>query len=224
MRVIQPPGARGSLKWIQRAVNDRPSLLDALILPHLGDARTIEWLSPLASDVFAEYRDAAFLERLGLQEFIPSLEGFWPKRGPQWDALARSDRGDILLVEAKAHVGELCSPPTQAGGASRTRIEAAFAATRAALGCAGKPPPAAWTETFYQLANRLAHLHFLRRHGQPAWLVLASFIGDKDMGGPATAAEWEAAYAVVHHVMGLPNRHTLSPYVLHIHPHVSELG
>lgn len=222
MRVVQPPGARGSLKWIQRAVNGRPSLLDALILPRLGGATVIEWLSPLVGDDFAEYRDAAFLQRLGLSELTPALDEFWPRRGPQWDALARSDRGDILLVEAKAHVRELCSPPTQASGASRARIEEAFAETWAALGLTPEPL-AAWTDLFYQFANRLAHLHFLRQHGQPAWLVLVNFIGDEDMGGPATAAEWEAAHAVVRHVMGLPARHPLSPFVLHIHPHVGEL-
>ena len=41
-------------------------------------------------------------------------------------ALARTDREDILLVEAKAHIGEVCSPPSQASDASRQQIEAAL--------------------------------------------------------------------------------------------------
>ena len=35
-----------------------------------------------------------------------SLSSFWPRRGPQWDGLARTGRGDLLLVEAKAHVAD----------------------------------------------------------------------------------------------------------------------
>ena len=43
------------------------------------------------------------------------LQHFGPSVGPQWDGLARSDVGNILLVEAKAHIDELFSPACQAG-------------------------------------------------------------------------------------------------------------
>ena len=53
----QPEGSRGSLKWIQRAVEEQwPSLVDP-VLARLGHDRTIEWRSPLRSEQFAEYRD-----------------------------------------------------------------------------------------------------------------------------------------------------------------------
>ena len=49
----------------------------------------------MEQDKFAEYRDAAFLENLALQEFTEELEKFWPKMGPQWDALGRTADGEV---------------------------------------------------------------------------------------------------------------------------------
>ncbi|MBL8542877.1 MAG: hypothetical protein JNJ63_03630 [Hyphomonadaceae bacterium] len=179
----------------------------------------MEWRSPLAADQFAEYRDASFLTLVGAGDVVASLAEFWPQRGPQWDALAVSDRNDILLIEAKAHIAEMLSPATQARETSRERINIALRATAEALGAAPRAP---WSEVFFQLANRLAHLWFLRSAGLPAWLVLVNFVGDKDMGGPHRAREWEAAYQVAFHVMGLPARHALSKWIVHLHPDVSE--
>jgi hypothetical protein len=220
-RVEQPPGARGSLKWIQRAVNMRPRLLDEPLLAKLPKANAIEWLSPLASDKYAEYRDGDFLDRIGASELRPQLAAFWPQRDPQWDALARTDRGDILLVEAKAHIAEMLSPATQAGPQSLASIKASLDHVANALGVKAKSP---WTDTFYQLANRLAHLWFLRQGGKPAWLVLANFVGDADVHGPQSPREWEAAYLIAGHVMGLPKQHALARWVLHIYPSVSDLA
>jgi len=221
VRVIQRSDGRGSLKWIQRAVNDRPAVLDNPILKRLGSASAIKWVSPLASDDYAEYRDASFLRRVGAGELVMRLDEFWPRRGPQWDALARSDQGDILLVEAKANLPELNSRGTAAREASRRKIEASLAAAAGAMGCTQKTP---WSSTYFQVANRLAHLWFLRSHGLPAWLVLVNFVGDADVRGPNSAEEWEQAYRVAEAAMGLRAEHALSPYVIHLYPYVSELA
>jgi len=220
MIVAQPEGSRGSLKWIQKAVNEHPALLDTPILQEIG-AKQIEWRSPLIGKQYAEYRDRDFLALMGLAHLGQPLRDFWPERGPQWDALASSDAGDILLIEAKAHIGELCSPGSAAGGKSRAKIEAALDRTTTALGVT---PRAAWIDLFYQLANRLAHLHFLRANGVKAWLVLVNFVGDSEMdGAPRSQAEWEAAYRVVYHVMGLGKRHALAGHILHVYPDVAAL-
>jgi hypothetical protein len=219
-RVPQPPGGKGSLKWLQMAVNRHPALLDGAILGHLHPATSIEWLSPVASDDFAEYRDDAFLERIRHGQLTSALAEFWPARGPQWDALGRTATGDVILVEAKAHIGELCSAPTQASGRSRERIRSALAETARACNAA---PRTAWTELFYQLANRIAHLYFLRREGLPAWLVLVNFLGDTSMGGPVSEREWMAAYKVAYHAMGLGARNPLSRYIIHTYPNVAEI-
>jgi hypothetical protein len=68
IRVKQPPGERGSLKWVQQAVNLNPVGLDGLILPKLVGVTTICWRSPLVDDQYAEYRDSGFLERIGLNQ------------------------------------------------------------------------------------------------------------------------------------------------------------
>ena len=103
---------RGSQKWIQDLINACPELINNRIrerVRHLS-GREICWVSPLKDDKFAEYRDRAFLERIGLDELSEELQKFWPKNGPQWDALGRtSDEKAVILVEAKANVPELVS-------------------------------------------------------------------------------------------------------------------
>jgi hypothetical protein len=217
MRTIQPQGRRGSLKWIQCAVNERWVALERPILRELRSG-AITWLSPLAMDQFAEYRDATFLELVGHQRLVGELRAFWPALGPQWDALGVTDKGDVLLVEAKAHIAEMCSPGTAASPVSRARIEATLDDVAYRLGA--RADRAAWSRHFYQLANRIAHLDFLRSRGVPAWLILVNFVGDQDMRGPTSAEAWKAAYSVALHVMGLRRAHLLSPYILHAYPDV----
>ncbi|MBB3981629.1 hypothetical protein GGR44_001276 [Sphingobium fontiphilum] len=220
MRSVQPEGKKGSLKWIQRAVNSRAASLEAPILDRTG-AVFVDWRSPLAEDEFAEYRDAAFLERLGMVSLTAPLQEFWPSHGPQWDALARTDRGDILLVEAKAHIREMYSPASQASPGSLAKIMRALDETAEALGASANRAP--WSKHFYQMANRLAHLHFFRSRDVPAWLVLVNFVGDEEMAGPRTQREWAAAYQVMWHVMGLGSRHPLARYIIDICAPIEEL-
>lgn len=204
---------------MQRAVEEGWTDLEGPILRHLPKAGRIEWRSPLRDDQYAEYRDAAFLRQLGLEYLANDLALFWPRGGPQWDALALTDRGQVLLVEAKAHIREFCSPPSQAGSASLSRITAALKDTGIALGAAADHLDA-WGRSFYQYTNRLAHLRWLRDKGVDAKLVLVGFVNDGEMPGRTTPEAWEAAYLVADHVLGLPARHGLSRHVLHIHPDV----
>jgi hypothetical protein len=89
---------------VQWFVNHAPHVLDEQI--GLGP---IDWRSPLREDDYAEYRDAAFLERIGVILGQRPLDGFWPRGGPQWDALGRAASGEPVIVEAKAHLNELYS-------------------------------------------------------------------------------------------------------------------
>ena len=84
----QGEGHRGSLKWVQRLINEHPELIDPQLTRALGlkMAETIQWLSPLRPD-YTEYRDADFLEVVGHPERIPDLRELWPRNGPQWDGL-----------------------------------------------------------------------------------------------------------------------------------------
>jgi hypothetical protein len=214
MRVLQPVGERGSLMWLQRSVALRPDLLQP------ADLAKIKWLSPTIADNLAEYRDGAFLERIGQSRLSPALSEFWPKRGPQWDALGVAGASPVL-VEAKAHLDELRSPSTAASAASRSKIERAFATVQHALGISDGP---VWTARYYQYANRLAHLWWLRQNGVDAKLLLVGFVGDTTMRGPSAPQAWEQAYKMADAALGLSGPNELSPHVLHVYPDVSLLS
>lgn len=208
-RMPQGKASTGSQKWLQVLVNERPELLARALVTdkELAGAGRIEWLSPLANDDFAEYRDAAFLRRLGVQPARKPLDAFWPRQGPVWDGLGRTERGDLLLVEAKAHIGELVSSASQAAAESRTRIEDSLAATKRYLKIKNTYD---WTGRFYQYTNRLAHLYFLWvLNHLPAYLVLVYFIGAQEVGGPETREEWDGALQLLHGFLGV-ERHAFS--------------
>jgi len=218
--VRQPEGTKGSLKWIQIAVNDCPQVLNRAIAQATGIEVPVTWKSPLRQEGFAEYRDAAFLRQLDCKHLETALAEFWPQRGPQWDGLAITG-STRLLVEAKSHIAEIFSPPSKAGETSRAQIIKALGETADFLGA---NPPVPWGAYFYQLTNRLAHLWFLRRNGVDAKLILLNFLDDKEQGGPVAVAEWEAAYHVASHVLGLPRRHKLSGAVAHVHLSIQDLA
>jgi hypothetical protein len=136
-------------------------------------------------DDYAEYRDRAFIERLGVTLEQTPLNAFWPRGGPVWDGLARTDRGQVVLVEAKAHIPEgVTSPMGAKSPQSVEMIQSSLAETKAYL---RSNTPADWTQIFYQYANRLAHLYFLRvKNDVDAYLLMLYFYNDSEMGGPTS--------------------------------------
>jgi hypothetical protein len=216
MRAVERKEARGSLRWIRKAVNDHAELLDREVLRACGlaDSQEIQWVSPLAHDDFAEYGDQDFLDRLRISLPNRALRGFWPNRGPQWDALGRLSSGEVFLVEAKANVPEIVSPATAASASSRELIEESLAETKSFLGI---DPSIPWSGKLYQYANRVAHLYLLRElNAIPAFLVFVYFVGDPDVQGPESVAEWKAALTVAKRVLGLGERHRLSKYIVEV--------
>ena len=189
----------------------------------LQSEERIEWVSPLKSDGFAEYRDGAFLQRLGVELEHRPLRDFWPRFGPRWDALGRTDSGPVFLVEAKANVPELVSDACGATSqASIARIDDSLAETQQFLRV---DTAISWSGKLYQYANRLAHLYLVRELNRvPAYLLFVYFVGDAEVDGPATVSEWEAALAVAEGVLGLPARHRLSDYIAEVFVDVSELA
>jgi len=101
----QERGTKGSLKWLQKLINEKPDLLNSRIRSvfGIGKSEEIEWVSPLKDDEYAEYRDGTFIRLLGIKLNKTPLNDFWPNYGPQWDALGRTSSGKVILVEAKAH-------------------------------------------------------------------------------------------------------------------------
>ena len=200
MRVPQRSDGKGSLRWIQRLTTADPrTLAEVLGRQAGGSGGRFTWLSPLPDDEWAEYRDGDFLDRVGHPELRQQLKEYWPSRGPQWDGLGKLDDGTIVLIEAKANIPELRSS-CGASPRPREKIAAALRDTAASLGGA---VTAAWTDGYYQYANRLAHLHFLHDAGVPAQLLFVYFIGDADVGGPVSANVLMQALEEMYGALGL---------------------
>lgn len=218
----QNRASRGSQKWLQVLVNAHTELIDQVLASTLDLAREerVHWLSPLKRDNYAEYQDQDFIARLGITlEKVP-LKAFWPRFGPVWDGLAKTDRGDIILVEAKAHIPEMVTDPTRAKGVSLAKIRKSLEETKRFL---GSQSDADWATSFYQYTNRLAHLYLLRvLNALPAYLLLLYFINDEEVGGPSTQLEWKGAINLLESFLDI-EQHRLSQYVLQAFVDAKEL-
>ena len=220
-RIIQPKGIKGSLKWIQHVVNDCPDVLNKPINNFIDTdkGQSMKWLSPKADDDYSEYRDQAFLDLLGNKLPKTKLKDFWPKQGPQWDALGRIEDKAYFLVEAKAHVSEIISSSQAKSPDSISLINKSLDETKNYLKLKSDLD---LTKGFYQYLNRLAHLYFLRTLSDvPAYLVFVYFVNDHTHI-PATKDEWNGALQLMHAILGT-HRHALSKYVIEVFIDAAEL-
>jgi len=204
-RFPQPLCNKGSQKWIQRLINEQPEQLNSQIRAKLNLPKDeyIQWLSPLKTDKYSEYRDKEFIDLLGVKLEKKSLEDFWPRGGPQWDALGKSRSGRLFLVEAKSHIKELISTMKAKDKDSARRIRRNLQETKRFLGSNAEVD---WSCGFYQYVNRLAHLYILRQNGLSAHLLFIYFINDFEMKGPPTIHEWKGAIELLHSYLGIRRR------------------
>jgi hypothetical protein len=222
VRVPQEKSNRGSQKWLQTVINNTPHLLDEKLRSEfrLAPVCCIEWLSPLDADGFAEYRDEAFVQRLGVSNARVPLKQFWPERGPQWDGLGRlSPSGPYFLVEAKANIPELVSSCQAGNPCSQELIRRSLEDTQGFLRSKSLVP---WEKGFYQYANRIAHLYYMRVLNRlKAYLVFVYFLNDA-AHEPTTRAEWGGALTLQKRLMGL-SRHRLQRYIAEVFLDVKEI-
>lgn len=213
-RFVQGSDSHGSLKDLQILINQNAMLFNEKISESIKKNIKINWVSPLKEDQFAEYRDEDFLKKLNLDKKITyALSDFWPKRGPQWDALGNCD--DLyFLVEAKANLPEIVTPPTGAGSESKSLIMDSFSEVKEYLDINNSID---WSGTFYQYANRIAHLYYLRiLNGIDAYLVNVYFINDDSVNGPKSKEEWQGAIQIIKNYLGIPKRNKLNKYMIDI--------
>ena len=221
-RYPQPSDGHGSLRDIQILVNGFPDFFTNKIREHIMiESERIDWVSPLKDDDFSEYRDNGFIQKLGRQNLESPLSGFWPKRGPQWDALGRGNCDEVFLVEAKANIDEIVSPETKATEKSLALIKKSLDSLKKYLKVNNKVD---WSGTFYQYTNRLAHLYFLRVLNKlSANLIFVYFIGDDSVLGPKSVEEWNAALIVMKKYLGL-STHKLGKYIAEVFIDVKQIG
>lgn len=207
---------KGSQRWLQVVVERNPEILNAPLRASmkLAEGVGIEWLSPVRSENFVEYCDGLAFQndRWHLPLKAQSLAEFWPQRGPKWDGLARTSDGQFLIVEAKAHIPEIVPPRSRATEPARGRIRASMRAAQASL-APNSTGVVDWAGTFYQYANRVAYLHFLREtNKEKAHLVNIYFYNAPDVASPPARAQWEGAIQVVECYLGL-GRHRMAKFM-----------
>jgi hypothetical protein len=210
-RFIQESDSHGSLKDLQILINKKPVILEKMLIDKIGKPVNIIWKSPLESDQYAEYRDQEFINILGLKNKIKQpLNEFWPNCGPLWDALGL-DKNTYYIVEAKANIPEIVTPGTCADAGSKAKIVNAFSKVKKYLGINNNVD---WSDTFYQYANRIAHLYYLRvLNGIDAHLINIYFINDDSVDGPHCTEEWYGAIKVIKQYLGIPKKNKLDKFI-----------
>jgi hypothetical protein len=193
---------------------DPSSLAEALAKKARLDPSQVKFLPfPRVKGKEREFQGIDFLPPKVLAAIEAAWRDFWPSTGRKqsWDAIGRAG-DEWFLVEAKANQPEFCSPGTGAGGKSRKQIERSLNKTKKSLGVHRY---FSWIDSYYQYANRLATLAFLRDNNIDARLVFIYFVGDEFPDGtpcPDTERKWRRLIEARRLTLGLPTRHRLSPY------------
>lgn len=203
------PTTYGSQHDIQVVANHAPHLLgQALGIKH------IEFFSPIESEGYGEYRDD-FLRKLRIDDSAYPLKDFWPAKGPQWDGLAKTDKDEILLIEAKAHISETFGDGTQAKGESRKRIRTTLQNVAMSKNVNAKFIEDIWLGPLYQTANRIAFLDYLvNKLGVKAKLVYVIFLNDPIAHPSETKDRWNAVLDTAErYMLRLPRRFKLSKHI-----------
>jgi len=211
------------LRWMGRHRN----LFDLRVSEALNRrGQPIEWLdfpfAPKNPWPDAEWKGLDFLKSPNLKA---AWQEFWPQTGnaQNWDAVgwigAGPDR-ELVLVEAKAHLGEISSN-CGAKEPSRSIIKTAFERTQKALSITTSSD---WVAKYYQYANRIACVHFLHANGVAAHMLFVYFVGDESGSTrkcPQTKNEWEQSLSEQDAYLGLVGGHLLSAYIHKLFLHVS---
>lgn len=206
----------GSQKDLQILANQKQELLNKELSKVLNKSITLEWLSPLKDDDYAEYVDQDFITRLGISsKIIKPLNEFWPNGGANWDGLAK-DNDIVFLMEAKAHITEQMIDSSKATENSLRLIEKSLKETKEFLSV--KSDISWCKENYYQYANRIAHLYYLREINKiDAHLLFIYFLNDKSVTEKSeTKEDWEEAINEVYKSLKLERKNKLSDFVHHI--------
>jgi len=205
------------LRWMGR----HRKAFDAAVLSAIKrEGSKIEWLDfefkPGEKWPDAELKGMDFLKNE--ETLQKDWSEFWPvgKGIHNWDAVGwvTSDRPrELLLVEAKAHIGEIKTDCKAKDSESIKKIEEAFGKVKKTLSV---PSEIDWMTGYYQVTNRVASLYFLHKRGIPSHLLFVYFVGDLCGAGrksPQSKAEWEQFLDLQDRQIGLPKGHLLQNWI-----------
>ena len=147
---------KGSKYWMQEIVNTK--FLRKELENKLG-VNSLEWISPLENESYDEYK----LTEEKLKKKIPSLKdvdfSFWPKNGPEWDAIALSEDGsELYLFEAKSYEKEMLSNMRATSDESIEKIRKSMRKVCEDV-YKNKYDSSLWEKEYYQIGNRLTFLY-----------------------------------------------------------------
>jgi hypothetical protein len=209
----------GSEDHLRRYLSSDRAVFDAAVVKSLGPKSIpVEWLAfPATAAGDREFRGLEFLRGTPDDRVLPAWRAFWPPTGraQTWDLIGRADR-TWLLVEAKATWPEFVTSSCRATGEGLATIKRSLNRVKRELGVNRWFD---WTSTYYQHANRLATVWFLRNQGVDARLVEVHFLGDEFPDGtpcPRTKGAWEALIEARRLTLGLAKRNRLSRFEHHV--------
>jgi hypothetical protein len=174
------------LRFLGHHRNELEALIARETTLNAGNVYNFEWLDfpkdNSRKSLDNEYEGIGFFPQDIWSKIEVDWINFWPQTGaaPNWDAVLRltpknpspalQDRW--VIVEAKAQISEFDSC-CQAGEEGKAKIEKAFCETQKAFGIAA---PNSWLDKYYQFANRLAFVYFMRKNGLDGSLLNICFI------------------------------------------------
>jgi hypothetical protein len=148
-------------------------------------------------------------------------KNFWPQKGniQNWDAVGTLQKGadtEFLLVEAKAHLGEIKSQCQAKESEGKPLIVKALDEAKLAFGVSLDKN---WRQPYYQYCNRLTALYFLTKHGIGARLLFIYFLKDirQDIAiCPKTEAEWQTELGKMYDHVGTLKNEELTNRIHHL--------
>lgn len=155
----------GSEYQLLRYLGHHRNFLDSKIKEATKSDSPIEWMDyPVDNSRDShdgEWTDINFLKHLPQFDFgqiSKEWDEFWPKRGQSWDGIFLQD-GVVYVVEAKAHTKEMEQKSSATSEESIKKIKRAFKDVND-----DQSKVDLWYNSkHYQLANRIAFVHFLEK-------------------------------------------------------------
>ena len=207
----------GSECHLLRYLGRHREQLNAAVLKATGAAR-LRWID-YPFDPAQKWKDGRWS---GL-DFLPDGDKArkkWPDFLPPqdklqtWDAVALIEANgetEWLLVEAKAHLGELRSDCLASAGNGLGPINEALETIKSDLGVRAILD---WKHGYYQYCSRIAALWFLQRHKIKARLLFVYFTGDEfpmhAFDCPEDQQGWQDELEERRKHVGLPAEHALA--------------
>lgn len=202
----------GSEFHLLRLLGRHRSSFDLKILQALGYSnKKIEWLDykydskKLIPD--KEYVGIDFLENSAdYKSLKDSWRNYWPSsnNAQNWDAICKIDN-EWILIEAKAHKDEMNSN-SKASEKSRIFISERFDRIKAKYGITSQND---WNKNYYQKANRILFLEYLKDNNIRAKLLFVYFVNGYRKGGEqlgvTSIAQWTDLIKKQDEYLGISN-------------------